>query len=155
MAVIRHLQFVFFCNFHVQFFFVWGPWYIEICVGCIALVIWNTTTISRTRYEIERSWVQAPSGLCVITFHKMSTVSRTLFCQPLPADIQTYIYIYIYMIHCFDDSMHDESQIMYTLMPYFTGLSGLYTRHESFARQSTCLHPEKDIDEGSISQQMP
>ena len=88
-----------FCHFHKQSL-VWSPWYIEICLGCIALVIWDMTTNNRTRYVIERSWVRAPSGVCYFPPHKMSTVSRAFVCQPLQTHTHTHIYIYMIYIWC-------------------------------------------------------
>ena len=72
MAVIGHLQFIFFV-ISMYNFLVWSPWYIEICLGCNALVIWDMTTINPTRYVIKWSLVRAPSGVCYFPPHKMST----------------------------------------------------------------------------------
>ena len=76
MAVIGHLQFIFLVIF-IYNLFVWGPWNIEIYLRCIALMVWDITTINRIWYVIERSWVRAPPGVCYFPRHKKSTVSRT------------------------------------------------------------------------------
>ena len=83
-------------------FLGWSPWYIKIYVGCIALVIWDMTTINRTRYVIERSWVRAPSVVYYFPLHKMSTVSRTFVCQPLQADTHTHTHKYDALLWWFD-----------------------------------------------------
>ena len=62
MAVIGHIQFNFFVIF-VHSFFVWRPWFIEIYLRCLALMIWDMTS-NGTRYVIEISWIRAPTGMC-------------------------------------------------------------------------------------------
>ena len=71
--------------FNSYFFFVifvynslvWTPWYKEIYLRCIALLIWHMATNNGTRYVIERSWARPPPGLIYFPPHEMSTVSRT------------------------------------------------------------------------------
>ena len=83
--------------------FVWRPWYIEMYLRCLALMIWDMTS-NGTRYVIERSWVRAPPGCA--NFHLIKCgLFQGYWCVTLYRQIYIYLYIYLYicMVHCFDD----------------------------------------------------
>ena len=102
------------CNLYFLSFFNTISWFgapdfFEIYLRCIVLMIWDMTTIYGIRYVIERSLVRVPLG-CAI-FH---VITLWLFQGHSFFNLYRYIciniYICIYILHCFDDLIHDHHQ---------------------------------------------
>ena len=96
-------------------FLVCNPWYIEIYLGCIALVIWDTKLLMELGMKSRDHGFEPYQGCAIFHLIQYRLLQWHLYRQIyIYIHICIYIFIYTYIfvcvMHCFDDLIHDDYQ---------------------------------------------